>query len=162
MEAAAFGARVVTVTADLATESGCVEAVAAAAEAFGGVDVLVNCAGAARMGSVLTLPVEVIDEALQLKLYGYLRMAQLVAPHMQTAGWGRIVNIAGGAGTSPTPRAEVSPPSMCVGGADPGPLLAKLPPPSTSPLAPGTSASVPAVRAHAIAAAARLPACPLI
>jgi len=101
-EAAAFGAKVITVTADLATETGCVEAVAAAAEAFGGVDVLVNCAGAARMGSVLSLPVEVIDEALQLKLYGYLRMAQLVAPHMQTAGWGRIVNIAGGAGTSPT------------------------------------------------------------
>jgi NAD(P)-dependent dehydrogenase (short-subunit alcohol dehydrogenase family) len=101
-EVAAFGAKVVTVTADLATETGCVEAVAAAAEAFGGVDVLVNCAGAARMGSVLSLPVEVIDEALQLKLYGYLRMAQLVAPHMQTAGWGRIVNIAGGAGTSPT------------------------------------------------------------
>jgi len=28
-------------------------------------------------------------------------MAQLVIPHMKKNGWGRIVNIAGGAGASP-------------------------------------------------------------
>lgn len=101
-EVAAFGVRVGTAGADLATDEGCRTAVAAAEAGLGGIDILVNCAGAARMGNVLSLPIEVIDEALRLKLYGYLRMAQLVAPGMQAAGWGRIVNIAGGAGTSPT------------------------------------------------------------
>ena len=37
-----------------------------------------------------------------LKSYSYLRMAQLVIPHMSENGWGRIINVAGGAGTSPT------------------------------------------------------------
>jgi NAD(P)-dependent dehydrogenase (short-subunit alcohol dehydrogenase family) len=69
---------------------------------FGGVDVLINCAGAAQGRPVLDLPTELIDDALGLKLYGYLRMAQLSIPHMRERGWGRIVNIAGGAGASPT------------------------------------------------------------
>lgn len=98
----ATGAPAVTVEADLSTQEGCERAVSACLGAFGGVDILVNSAGAARMKGVLDLPVDVIDEALRLKLYGYLRMSQLVAPHMKEQGWGRIVNIAGGAGTSPT------------------------------------------------------------
>ena len=50
---------------------------------------------------MLGLPVETIEEALALKSYGYLRMAQLVIPFMRRTGWGRIVNVAGAAGTSP-------------------------------------------------------------
>ena len=102
LEAAAHAVKVTAVSADLATEAGCTAAATEAVRALGGIDILINCAGAARMGGVLDLPVEVVDEALRLKLYGYLRMAQLAAPHMRAAGWGRIVNIAGGAGTSPT------------------------------------------------------------
>ena len=68
---------------------------------FGGVDVLINSAGAARGGDILALDAEFITEALTLKTYGYLRMSQLVIPHMKKNGWGRIVNIAGGAGASP-------------------------------------------------------------
>ena len=58
-------------------------------------------AGAATLGPILELPVNAIEDALALKTYGYLRLSQLVAPHMRTRGWGRIVNIAGGAGASP-------------------------------------------------------------
>jgi NAD(P)-dependent dehydrogenase (short-subunit alcohol dehydrogenase family) len=97
-----LGAKAISAAADLSTEAGCASAASAALEAFGGVDILVNSAGAARMGHVLALDIALIEEALQLKLYGYLRMAQLVAPSMRESGWGRIVNIAGGAGTSPT------------------------------------------------------------
>jgi NAD(P)-dependent dehydrogenase (short-subunit alcohol dehydrogenase family) len=53
------------------------------------------------MEPILSLNTATIQDALDLKLYGYLRMAQLAIPHMRSAGWGRIVNIAGGAGTSP-------------------------------------------------------------
>jgi NAD(P)-dependent dehydrogenase (short-subunit alcohol dehydrogenase family) len=49
----------------------------------------------------LDLPVERVTDALALKSYGFLRMAQLVIPHMQKNTWGRIVNIGGGAGASP-------------------------------------------------------------
>ena len=61
---------------------------------FGGVDISVNCAGAGMGGDILQLPVEVIDEAIGPKFYGYLRMAQLAVPHMQKKRWGRIVFVA--------------------------------------------------------------------
>lgn len=89
------------VVADLSTSDGCRSAVKQGFAALGGVDVLVNCAGAAQGGDILSLPMETINEALTLKSYGYLRMAQLVIPFMKRNGWGRIVNIAGAAGMSP-------------------------------------------------------------
>jgi NAD(P)-dependent dehydrogenase (short-subunit alcohol dehydrogenase family) len=101
--AEAAGGRAVGVSADLRTPEGCTTVVARCVESFGGVDVLVNSAGAAKMAGVLDLTREVVDDALELKFYGYLRMSQLVIPHMRANGWGRIVNIAGAAGTSPAP-----------------------------------------------------------
>ncbi len=89
------------VSADLTSMDGCKRVVDAAAEKFGGVDILINTAGAAQGTDVLDIDTELLSEALGLKTYGYLRMAQLVIPHMKKNGWGRIVNIAGGAGASP-------------------------------------------------------------
>ena len=90
------------VAVDLTALESCQKVVSETAEHFGGVDILVNNAGAARGGDILDLPTELIDDALSLKSYSYLRMSQLVIPHMRENGWGRIVNVAGGAGTSPT------------------------------------------------------------
>lgn len=86
---------------DLTTLEGCQMVVKEAVEKFGGVDILVNCAGAAKGGDILELPTELIDDALRLKSYSYLRLAQLVVPHMKRNKSGRIINIAGGAGASP-------------------------------------------------------------
>lgn len=97
----AAGGEGMSISADLTSLDGCKKVVNAAVGRFGGVDILINCAGAARRGDVLDLDAEVLSDALSLKTYGYLRMAQLVIPHMKKNGWGRIVNIAGGAGTSP-------------------------------------------------------------
>jgi 3-oxoacyl-[acyl-carrier protein] reductase len=99
---AAHPGRLVTASCDLTTADGCDAAVAACVAAYGGVDILVNNAGAARGGNVLELSQEQIETALLLKLHGYLRMAQRVAPFMTARGWGRIVMVAGSAGTSPT------------------------------------------------------------
>jgi 3-oxoacyl-[acyl-carrier protein] reductase len=88
--------------ADLSTEEGCRRSVEACVERLGGIDILINNAGNARQYPVLQLPVSLVEEALDLKLIGYLRMAQLVVPYMQRQGWGRIVNIAGAMGTSPS------------------------------------------------------------
>lgn len=92
----------VTVACDLRTADGCDHAVQVCRDSFGSADILINCAGAAGMGNVLSLEADVIDSALRLKFYGYLRMAQRVAPSMKERGWGRIINVAGAAGTSPT------------------------------------------------------------
>ena len=90
------------VASDLTTLEGCRHVVDETVVRWDGVDILVNCAGAARMGDILELSTEVIDEGLELKSYSYLRMAQRVIPHMKRNRWGRIINIAGGAGSSPT------------------------------------------------------------
>ena len=89
------------IAVDLTILESCQKVVSEAVEYFGGVDILVNCAGAARGSDILNLPTELIDDALSLKSYSYLRLSQLVIPHMRENGWGRIINIAGGAGTSP-------------------------------------------------------------
>lgn len=94
--------RVLAVSADLSTEQGCQRAVAACLQRFGRADILVNNAGSAQQGAVLEISRATIDDGLALKFHGYLRMSQLVASSMMEHGWGRIVNIAGGAGTSPT------------------------------------------------------------
>ncbi len=89
------------VAADLNTLESCQKVVNVAVDQLDGVDILVNCAGAAKGGDILELPAELIDDALGLKSYSYLRMSQLVFPYMRQHRWGRIIHIAGGAGTSP-------------------------------------------------------------
>ncbi len=95
------GGEGIFVSADLVSLDECRKVVDTAVETFGGLDILINSAGAAGAGDVLDMDVELLKAALNLKTYGYLRMTQLVIPHMMKNGWGRIVNIAGRAGASP-------------------------------------------------------------
>ncbi len=95
------GGEGMSVSADLTSLDECKKVVKTCADKFGGVDILINVAGAATGGDVLELSTEHIDDALGLKTYGYLRLSQLAIPHMKKNRWGRIVNIAGGAGASP-------------------------------------------------------------
>jgi 3-oxoacyl-[acyl-carrier protein] reductase/bacilysin biosynthesis oxidoreductase BacG len=95
--------RVLTVEADLTEPDAAGRLVEATAAAWGRIDILVNNAGAAR-----GLPFDELTDArwlenLQLKLFGYLRMARLTLPHLRKNGWGRIVNVAGVAGLQPSP-----------------------------------------------------------
>lgn len=95
------GSEGIAVRADLATEAGCRAAVEACVAALGGIDILVNVAGAAQASPVLEMPVSALQTAFDLKLYGFLRMSQLAIPYMQQEQWGRIVMVAGAAATSP-------------------------------------------------------------
>ena len=90
------------VAVDLTTQTSCEKVVQETIDRFGGVDILVNNVGAAQNADILELSPELIDDALALKTYSYLRMSQLVIPYMRENRWGRIINIAGAAGTSPT------------------------------------------------------------
>ncbi|WP_296172886.1 SDR family oxidoreductase [uncultured Brevundimonas sp.] len=73
------------------------------AEAWGGVDVLVNNAGQGKGGSLETLePEDILDHADNIQV-AHFRFVQAVVPHMRKQKWGRIININALAGALPTP-----------------------------------------------------------
>jgi NAD(P)-dependent dehydrogenase (short-subunit alcohol dehydrogenase family) len=79
--------------------------VASAAEALGGIEVLVN--NAARVGGSAPDDLETVTDELLLsdfteKTMGYFRTSREVIEHMKAAGWGRIVNIGGVTVRAPT------------------------------------------------------------
>lgn len=73
------------------------------AEAWGGVDVLVNNAGQGRGGNLDTLTPEQILEHANVLQMGHFRFVQAVVPHMRKQRWGRIIEINALAGAIPTP-----------------------------------------------------------
>ena len=98
-----IGGQVLAVEADLTEPAAADRVVEATTAAWGRIDILVNNAGAARGIPFDELTQDLWLENLQLKLFGYLRMARLVLPHLRRNGWGRIVNVAGLAGLQPSP-----------------------------------------------------------
>jgi 3-oxoacyl-[acyl-carrier protein] reductase len=60
---------------------------------FGGVDVLVNNAGAARPGTLAELPESAWQAEFDLNLFAPVRLARLCAAHMERRGGGSIINI---------------------------------------------------------------------
>ena len=96
------GADVLALTCDVQRLDDVKRLVEATMQRFGAIHILVNNAG-----SVPAIKfTDVVDtqwyEMLERKLLGYLRMTREVVPHMQKAGWGRIVNVAGTAGWEPS------------------------------------------------------------
>ena len=98
--AAEFGGRdgVIAVTGDVAQPADAARMAAAAVDGFGGIDILVNCAGIARYTNFLELPLAEWQVVQDVNSTGTFLMAQAVARHMVTShpeGRTRaIVNIA--------------------------------------------------------------------
>ncbi len=89
---------VVPIAVDTTSSQSVRALVAATAERFGAVDILVNCAAAP--GGLVRNNIELADEEallldLNTKLVGYFRMCKYCVPHMRRAKWGRIVNVGG-------------------------------------------------------------------
>jgi len=93
--------RVLTIAGDMAQAADVVRAARDAQDAFGQIDILINCAGSAMGGPFLELPDSAFLDAWTLKLLGYIRMTRAVLPGMIARRDGRIVNIVGGAGRFP-------------------------------------------------------------
>ncbi len=93
--------KIIAVQADLTKADSAERVVQTAIDHFGKIDILVNCAGAARAGAFLELSDRDFLDAWSLKLLGYIRMVREVAPHMIQRKDGRIVNIIGAAGRTP-------------------------------------------------------------
>lgn len=98
------GRRVVPLVLDTLDAKSIEEFVRSAADALGGIHILVNCA--ARVGGTIADDMDSIsDEQIvrdfEEKFLGYYRAARAAAPFMKQAGWGRIINLSGGAGRTP-------------------------------------------------------------
>lgn len=63
-------------------------------EAFGKVDILVNCAGMIKRAPTLNFAEETWRETIETNLTGTLRGCQIFGKHMLARGYGRIINIA--------------------------------------------------------------------
>jgi meso-butanediol dehydrogenase/(S,S)-butanediol dehydrogenase/diacetyl reductase len=79
---------------DLASESGADAWVAAAAEVYGGIDVLVNNASAIRFGPITSLSVADWSFTIRNELDIVFLVTRAVWPHLIARGGGSVVNIA--------------------------------------------------------------------
>ena len=95
-------AGVIPVKSDLSIAGQAKEVVNKAIDSFGKIDILVNCAGAARAGAFLELTDQDFLDAWNLKLLGYIRMVKEVVPHMMKQKDGRIINMVGAAAKTPS------------------------------------------------------------
>jgi len=96
------GAEVLAVPCDVQQLPDVQRLVAQTVQRFGAIHILINNAG-----SVPSMQFTEVDDAqwhqmLEGKLLNYIRVTREVVPHMRKAGWGRIINIAGGGGRQPT------------------------------------------------------------
>lgn len=96
------GAEILAVQCDVRRREDVQRLVAETLGRFGGVHILINNAG-----SVPAIQFAETDDAqwyeiMERKLMGFLRVTRGVVPHMQKAGWGRVVNVAGTAGREPS------------------------------------------------------------
>jgi 3-oxoacyl-[acyl-carrier protein] reductase len=88
------GGEAIAVDADV-SDAAAIEAVAAAAqEAFGGADILVNNAAIYPMGPWHEMDAEQWDAVFATNIRGYFLMARAVRPQMIARGGGAVVNVA--------------------------------------------------------------------
>lgn len=85
--------RVTTITADVSTPQGAAQFVDAAADALGGLDILVANAGGPPHGTFASTSIESYQAALELNLLSTIAMCQEAVPLMAKQGWGRVVAI---------------------------------------------------------------------
>jgi short-subunit dehydrogenase len=102
LEAAAQEIGAAAVAANLADTDECVRVVAAHADRYGGMDVLVNSAGIGVGGSFADQTTKAIGLQLDVNLRATLVVTRESLPHLRSSR-GHIVNLASIAGTIPTP-----------------------------------------------------------
>jgi NAD(P)-dependent dehydrogenase (short-subunit alcohol dehydrogenase family) len=95
----AVGSEPIAVVADMRSQEDVEAMIEHVASEFGGVDILVNCAATpvapGRGAKLGELSDDEVRAEIETKVLGYLRCARAAAPHMESAGWGRIVNVSG-------------------------------------------------------------------
>jgi 3-oxoacyl-[acyl-carrier protein] reductase len=93
---------IATLPLDITIDDAGEQMLGAALEAFGGVDVLVNNAGAAKYRDIFEVPDKDWRAQYELNVMAPLRAMKAIAPVLAERGWGRIVNVCSTAAKRPT------------------------------------------------------------
>jgi 3-oxoacyl-[acyl-carrier protein] reductase len=96
------GGRAETLVLDVTDDDAGERMLAAATEAFGALDVLVNNAGAAQWRDLDEVPDADWRAQYELNVMAPLRAMRAAAPAMAERGWGRVVNVCSTAGKRPS------------------------------------------------------------
>lgn len=89
-----YGVRVIYSSADMSKPEQIRAMVKEATDKLGGVDILVNNAGIQHVAPVESFPADKWDAIISINLSAAFHAIQAALPHMQSKGWGRIINIA--------------------------------------------------------------------
>ena len=90
---------------DVSDEAAVKAAVDETAAAFGKLDVVVNAAAASEpLHTVATMPLETLQEVMDVNLTGMFLVAKHAIPHMQAAGGGQFINISSTFGSIAWPQ----------------------------------------------------------
>ncbi len=103
----AGGDRIFPLHLDVTDEAQRASAMAAIRAKWGRIDVLVNNAGWASFGAMLTLPLEDAERMLRLNFLAPIALTQAVLPEMIARGSGQIINISSVVGNQPIARMSV-------------------------------------------------------
>jgi 3-oxoacyl-[acyl-carrier protein] reductase len=87
------GSTVLSLICDMSRHEEIKAAVAAAAEAFGRLDIVVNNAGGPPMGTFETLDERFWQHAIDQNLLSVVRTVREALPHLRRSGSGRVINI---------------------------------------------------------------------
>jgi NAD(P)-dependent dehydrogenase (short-subunit alcohol dehydrogenase family) len=99
------GRRVEILRADVSKPEDCAATVRRAAELFPDLCVLVNNAGVyGPKGSIEEVDWDEWVAAIEINLFGLVRMCSEMIPLLRRKGYGKIVNLSGGGATNPLPR----------------------------------------------------------
>ncbi len=95
------GARALAVPTDIAHPQAVSRLLSTVADRFGGIDVLVNNAGANKRGPIERYTPEELASVVQVNLTAPIMLTRLVLPYLRTRGRGAVVNVASIAGRIP-------------------------------------------------------------
>lgn len=101
---AKLGQKIVPLACDVSDPAAVKNFIAAAVEALGSVQVLVNNAGVyGPKGPSESVDWEEWKCAIEINLYGVMLPSRAIIPHLRRQGWGKIINLSGGGATQPLP-----------------------------------------------------------
>jgi NAD(P)-dependent dehydrogenase (short-subunit alcohol dehydrogenase family) len=90
----AAGVRTIRQVSDVADRATLETLCATTLDAFGKVDILINCAGKIKRAATVDFPEEEWQSIMDTNVTGTLRACQIFGRHMLARGYGRIINIA--------------------------------------------------------------------
>ena len=93
-ELTAKGVKALAVECDVTDEESVKKAIAEVIAEFGKIDILLNNAGVAILGDVVSMSAEDWDKVFNVDIRGVFLVSKYVIPHMRKAKYGKIVNTA--------------------------------------------------------------------